>query len=363
MDNISIAIVSDDAEYNRALSRSLISVSRDLSVTAFGSMQFVSNWNRHRGRKPYYETFDIVLWAGEEIRDAYGDNILFLTDRESDEEIDYTNNRFSLYKYRSGRSIAKAIFDIYSHLFGGRVLKMKDKDMRIVAFASFIGGSGCTTAAMAAARELCRFRSRRVLYLSLEDVESTEDYFTEMQDRGSIGEYLYRLLGDRSALPGNREGVPILDGFLIKDKFGLEAFRPTGAGNPLRELEEEEMDCFLGAVTGCGRFDTIIIDMGSCITGAGIRAMEEADSICIVETPGSSGTRREKYKSRLAGMPDFEAKTVEVVNMWEGSGTGENANSICIRRAAGEAGRREEILLEGTIQKDIEGLVDFLLAR
>ena len=92
MDNISIAIVSDDAEYNRALSRSLISVSRDLSVTAFGSMQFVSNWNRHRGRKPYYETFDIVLWAGEEIRDAYGDNILFLTDRESDEEIDYTNN-------------------------------------------------------------------------------------------------------------------------------------------------------------------------------------------------------------------------------------------------------------------------------
>ncbi|MGN0702722.1 MAG: hypothetical protein ACI4KL_06075 [Lentihominibacter sp.] len=363
MDNISIAIVSDDAEYNRALSRSLISVSRDLSVTSFGSMQFVSNWNAHRGRKPYYETFDIVLWAGEEIRDAYGDNIIFLTDRESDEEIDYTVNRFSIYKYRSGRSIAKVIFDIYSHLFGGRVLKMKDKDLRIVAFASSGGGSGCTTVAMAAARELCRFRSRRVLYLSLEDVESTEDYFTEPNDKGTVGEYLYRLLGDRTSLIGDREGMPFLEGFLIKDKFGLETFRPTGAGNPLRELPEAEMDCFLGAVTGCGRFDTIIIDMGSCITGAGIRAMEESDSICIVSQPGSSRTRMGKYKGRLAGITDFEAKTVEVVNMWEGSGSGENANSIFIRRVTGETGRNGEILMEGILQKDVEGLVDLLLAR
>lgn len=255
------------------------------------------------------------------------------------------------------------MYTVISSGGGGRILKIKDKDMRIIAFASFSGGSGCTTVAMAAARELCRFRNRKVLYLSMEDVESTEDYFTEMQDRGSIGEFLYRLLGERSALPGSKEGVPFPEGYLIKDKFGIEAFKPTGAGNPLRELEEEEMDCFLGAVTGCGRFDTIIIDMGSCITGAGLRAMKEAESICMVSGPNSSMARRQKYISRIAGITDHDAKTIEVVNMWEGGGSGEGTKSICIRRAAGEPGRMQEILLEGTIQKDVEGLVDYLLAR
>lgn len=335
MDNITIAIVSDDAEYNRALSRSIVSVSRDIEVTVFGSMQFVSSWSEYQGRVPYYETFDIVLWSGEEVSGVYGDNIVFLTDKKSDAGLDYSNNRFALYKYSSGRSIASAAFDIYSHLSGHSTLKLKNGDMRIIGFASFSGGAGCTTIAMAAGRELCRFRNRKVLYLSMEDVESTEEYLQDTNGAKTIGEYLYRLLGKRAGLPGRSKEIPFPDGFLIKDMFGLEGFRPSGARNPLRELSEDEMDMFLGAMTGCGRFDTILIDFGSCLTEAAMTAMKEAESICLISKSDSQQSRRRNYLNQISCVEDVNGKIIQVMNTWD----------------------------EGKLEGEVEGIVDMLLAR
>ena len=69
-----------------------------------------------------------------------------------------------------------------------------------------------------------------------------------------MGRYLYHLFHKMAGEDVISE-MPFLDGYVIRDEFGLETFAPTRGRNPLRELDPEEFSLFLDSLMQSGRYD------------------------------------------------------------------------------------------------------------
>lgn len=293
MENLKIAVVSPDEAYNRVFCMSLLQACRQIEAKAYTTRQFILNWADYEGPGAFYDCFDLVLWAGDEISDSYGDNIVYLTDRLSLTGMDYAAGKFAIYRYSPSGTIIAQIFDIYSHLTGRGFPLVKRNDVRLIAFASYCGGSGCTTAARAVAQELTRFHGKRVFCISLEDVESAGEFMTVPDGIKTEGEFLYRLLGK-----GNR---PFLDSYMVSDAFGVCSFAPPAGRNPLGELSADDMRNLLAALMDSGRFDVIIADLSTCLTDAATAVMEVAERICVTAKAAEPGARERGYMGQLAG--------------------------------------------------------------
>ena len=291
MEYLNIAVVSPDEAYNRTFCMSLLHACRQIEATSYITRQFVLDWAEYEGPGAFYDCFDLILWAGEEISDSYGDNIVYLAEQQSLAEMDYAGNRFSLYKYSPAGTIVAEVFDIYTHLTGRQFSLVRRDDVKVFAFASCCGGSGCTTLTRAFCQEMARFRGKRVLCISLEVVESAGDFVPAAEGIKTEGEFLYRLLGK-----GTR---PFLDSYLVKDAFGVCSFLPPKGRNPLGELTREDMNTLLAALMDSGRFDVIAVDLSTCLSEAAVAVMDTAERICLIAKTTGPETREESYRNQL----------------------------------------------------------------
>ena len=309
MENLRIAVVSPDEAYNRAFCMSLLHSCRQIDATAFTSKQFIRQWADYKGRGAFYDNYDLILWAGDEIRDHYGDNIVYLTDRLSLAGMDYTSSMFSIYKYSPTGTVLASLFDIYSHLTGRGFSLVKRDGVRLFAFASYCGGSGCTTIARSVAQELSRFHGRKVLCICLEDVESAAEFVSVPEGIRSEGEFLYRLLGK-----GN---LPFFDPYLVKDDFGVCSFVPPEGRNPLCELPAEDMRKLISAIMDSGVFDTVVADLSTGLTDAACAIMEAAERVCVTAKTEDTCAREKHYMNQLEADcgEDIKGKVIRAVNI------------------------------------------------
>ena len=356
MEILNIAVVSSDEAYNKALCVSLVSACRQMEVTSFTSRQFVLEWASYQGNGAFYDQFDLILWAGDEISDSYGDNIIYLTDRASLVNMDYEGRKFCIYKYSPAGSLAALIFDIYSHLTGRKVPLVKRDQVGIFAFASYCGGTGLTTLARSVCQELTRFYGKRILYLSLEDVDSTCSFLKTPEGVKSEGEFLYRLLG--------REKMPFLEPYLVRDVFGVSSFAPPKGRNPLGELSKEDMQVLLSALMDSGLFDTLVADLSTCLTEASVAVMEPAERIIIVAGTTNPGMREQNYMKQLKGSLGQEAqrRIMRVENKVQGGNN--DAAGIRVRKTPDGQEPDLSAPLEGEFGKDVSmltaGLINML---
>lgn len=320
MEYMKIAVVTDDRAYGEAVCRSLLIGNRNFDLALYGSTDFCKRWQQ--GGQTYREGFDLILWDAEGLERIYGGNLVWLTERVSQAVPEAkasfsmrqeagtakeappsrgtdasSENRFTIYKYSTSSAMVAAIFGIYSRLTGRRPAGTRPERVEIFAFVSWQGGCGCTTLAMAMGQELVRFYRKRVLYLSLEGTESTVLYMEVPEGMKTAGEYLYHLMtdagpgGSRSpgqsethSSPGTAGAAPFLEGYLVRDSYGMEAFAPADSCNPVSIAGREEIRRLLSALMESGRFDTILLDTG-CGTGEAVReALRFADRICLVSS-------------------------------------------------------------------------------
>ena len=295
MESLNIAVVSPDEAYNKVFCMSLLDACRQISVTAYTTKEFVLQW-ADCDDGTYDEHYDLILWAGSEVSDSYGGCVVYLTDRASQVNIDHGNSRYALYKYSRADAIAAAVYDIYAHLTGRQALLVKRNNVRLIAFASYCGGIGCTTICRAVSQELARFRGRRVMYISLEDVASASDFLPLQESYASgiiktEGEYLYRLLGKNT--------VPFLEPYLMKDPFGVCSFAPTAGKNPMRELSDEEMQRLLASLMDSGTFDVVAVDLSTSLGEGAMTVCRAADRICLIAKAEEPRMRENHYLRQL----------------------------------------------------------------
>lgn len=300
MEHITIALVSDDQAYGKALGLGLLHVCRSFLIRLFTPQQFLQD--------DHESSFDLVLWDGEapeelseemtEKLNAEQENILKLVEKPSMIKKDFHKKEFCLYRYSCAQAFVADLFEIYGKLTGRRPVNVVRQNVRIFAFTSWEGGAGCTTAAVSVGRELCRYHQKKVLYLSLEEVESTENFFSSYSGAKSLGRYLYHLFHDREGEEQPPQ-LPFLDGYVIRDEFGLEAFAPTRGRNPLRELEPEEFFLFLESLMNSGRYDTILLDVGSALSSLDLASIELAEKVCLIAAAQGSTFREAQYMQYL----------------------------------------------------------------
>ncbi len=289
MENIFIAIVTDDKEYARSLSLGMLNVCRGFIIRIFTAEEFLT----------VKKEYDLVLWDGNEVSRVYGGRIIYLAEKPSEVAKNLAEKRFSIYKYSTAAAIVAAVFEIYEALTGRRAVNLRKQDVRIFAFTSCRGGTGCTTITMAAAQEMCRFQGKNVLYLSFEELESTGEYMRNDAGIKGAAVYLYELFNKtyigQPNIGTSTECIPFLDKYIIRDDFGVEAFAPGYGRNPLRELNVGELNKFLASLIDSGRFDVILMDMGQWLSKTAIKCLELAEKIIVVNDMKISGMRYDSY--------------------------------------------------------------------
>ncbi|MDD6191061.1 MAG: hypothetical protein PUB75_05680 [Firmicutes bacterium] len=363
METISVAIVSSDMEYAKALGAGMINVYRDFAIRIADSRDFVKEWVEYKGKEVYYKKYDVVLWADREAGSVYGDNIVWMTDKISETRKDRRNRKFAIYKYSSAQATVAAVFDIYMMLTGRRAVNIRKDSIGIYGFSSWQGGCGCTTAALAFAQEMQRFRGKKVMYISLETIESTGLYFPEVEGCRTTAEYLYRLLKekDNGILPAEKGNeIPFLDSYIVRDLYGVEAFAPARGMNPLPGLKEKDMQCLIASIADSGRYDVLTIDLGTCVTEAALAAGRLAEKIICVTEEKDVTAREGQYMNHVMCMTHDGSndKMIRVVNKCNEKD--EKENLYISRNLSIVKGEIKEVLLDGEFGNDIRKLADVI---
>ena len=344
MEYMNLAIVTDEAPYGRALSRSILIGNQNAEVSIFGCEAFCLQWKA--GGEKFRSGFDLVLWDWRGLEKVYGGNIVWLTERREPS----AENRYKIYKYADSAEMTARIFEIYQRLTGRKPAGPRPASVEVTAFASWQGGCGCTTLAFAAGQELAQTYRRRVLYISLEGFESTGEYIDGQGSVRTPGEYLYHLFCQSPKGTPTAAGT-FLEEYLIRDAYGIAAFAPATGRNPLADLSGEDMGRLLPALMGSGQFDGILLDIGDSCSEAAREALQYANRICLVSVR-NEGERESKYRDFLQyGVSiDEPERIISVRNRCLKPEDG----VICIsERTAGD----RRLLLEDSFGRDIHNLV------
>lgn len=300
MENIKLAIITADREYGRALGLALVDVYKNFTVTLFKSVPVHTD----------LESYDLILKDGFD--EAFiGQNKILLVEKPSMIDRDYERKHFCLYKYNNVRQIASELLFIYSVLTGRKAIPLQNQNAKIVLFGAFSGGTGCTSAAIACSRELKRFHDKKVLYLSMEEIESTLEYMEAFPEGKSISEYLYYLFDS------DQQGAfPFLESFLICDAYGVDAFLPSPGRNVLKSLSGREMQYFIRAVLDTGQYDFLVIDAGESLDKATLTCYEMADNICMIDREGSGNYRENRIMEYMVFSKgtDIADRMAKVIN-------------------------------------------------
>lgn len=356
MEHIKLAIVTDDGAYGEALSRALLIGNKGFDLSLFSCGGFCSRWEA--GGELFTGGYDLILWDQEGVDHLAGGCFVRLTEYRS--ETGAEEDRPVIYKYDPMEVMTGEIFRIYEAKTGRRPAGSRPSRIDVFAFAGWQGGCGCTSLCMALGQELIRCYQRRVLYLSLEGIESTPLYMETRPGMRGAGEFLYRLHADEHGRP------PFLEGYLVKNDAGVEAFAPSAGCNPLSIAAAEEMERLISALMNSGRFDTILIDTGTAMGGAAREALTEADRILLVSS-AEEPAREERYWSflRYGGESDLREKVIRVRNRCPeyGGHTPEAASNDGEVRVAAAQTSVAGIIIEGRFAKDIHRLAEVCYNR
>jgi len=134
----------------------------------------------------------------------------------------------------------------------------------LICIYSFSGGLGTSCSAIGIGRELARYRSEQVMYLSLEDAEDAclfPSGLCAMRAEEALYRYL-RLLN----IGAGREGfVKLFRAAAARDEYGLYRLAPDECAGSLASLAPEELYSFLYHASASLGLSRIVLDLGTRI--------------------------------------------------------------------------------------------------
>jgi len=309
METIKLVILLQDKDYAFALGEALsvfnnkfiitvLSSENPFDVSDAGSQEAVNNdfslqeaANKDVANKEAANKFDLLIldfaFANSLEKFAKDKRTIRLSESRADCVKDLESMTFVLYKFVSVQDLATELLLYYSLLTGKGNFTQLNENMRIISFCSAKGGVGKTTIALGVGQALRRYYAKSVLYLSLEEIESTLLYMKKREDGLDLSAYLYYLFK-----PGGNK--PDAEAFMIGDKFGIKAFVPSMGKNELRELTAEQKTAFLQELATSGTYDYILVDMGESLFEEARRILNISNRIIVVSEFSTIENVREK---------------------------------------------------------------------
>lgn len=303
--NISIAVADQDSEYRERLAEALGQYG-ELSVHRFTD---VGKFQEAMEEKQ----FDIALFdpdLSEEKLSFPGVRLPVLLYSDGARQAGWYAEFAKVEKYQRISAIYKELIRMYAEKAGYSAEFDYSEKTFAAAVYSPIGGSGKTTAALAAAAGLTA-AGKSVLFVSLEPLNSSvcvnpggEEGMVELLDAVSRENVNFELML-KGMMKQGMDGIFYVDGF--ERLADYEAVTET-------EIEE-----VLKRIRRCGLFDAMVLDLGSCPDAAVQKALQFADRIVLVERPGETAAARMDLFYRQALANEHKGKFVRLLNFAESS--------------------------------------------
>ena len=254
MAKISLVIVEPDRPYITSLTDFFSERYGDkLKITCFTEVQYLEKYFQKNKK------IDILLIKPEmyyeEIPKQLIRNIIILSGKKDLTEF---KGYPIVKKYQTGEELYKELLNIYTTNNSGvdQILENSNKEVSITTVYSPIGGIGKTTIAIALALTLCKL-SKAVLYLNLEDIQSTPAFFNCTCSR-NLSDLLY-FVKDR-----NDKFQEKLQTIVLKDiTSGLNYFGPVDSVLDIEDLNSEDTKFLMESLYKTNRYEYIIIDLSS----------------------------------------------------------------------------------------------------
>lgn len=289
LSTIKIVIADADKDYLDSLADYLISChSESFKITAFSSADSLKEYLLGPGQNQ-----DIIL-AGpgfyEMIKDQLEGPVVLLSPlRALDGE--YQEKR--IFKYQTGEMIVNALLQFMSKERSGDKAAASGRKTKIIAVYSPLGGSGKTTVALGASI-LSSWGGMKVFYLNLESISSTRFILAGNNEQG-LSHVLYYVKESKDNLLQKLERAKCIDPL-----YKIHYYLPTVSILDLTEDMAEEIRTLLVCLKGSGQYDSIFIDLDSCLNSNNLSVLEEADEILIVAVQSPlSGERLEFMEKQL----------------------------------------------------------------
>ena len=112
MENISIAVITDNTEYGRAFGLSILNIYRSFIISIFNKDEFLDRAKAKIDGNSYAafgRQYDLILWDGKEVQDIYRGNIVFMTEKPAFAVKNFYENKYSIYKYDPAQDMVGSI--------------------------------------------------------------------------------------------------------------------------------------------------------------------------------------------------------------------------------------------------------------
>lgn len=288
MDNISIAIITEDIEYGETLGACLGYYRRDFIVSLFQAKDL---------HDFSFSDYDIILLDGQtndsKVKDIH--TIIQLCEKKSASVIDLEKGSRKIWRYEK---VDNMISDIIYILNNNNILNSSNEkiisasraqNIQVMGFISSCGGAGCSSITWAFLQELRRFYKKKVLYISLEEIESSSEFIKPNDFRRYSDEFIYKVVGSKKT-----DGISVcMDSFLCSDEYGVKALIPFRGRNMLKTLNTEDLAQFLDVLKKSCEFDVIAIDFGCGMSMPVTDNYKICDKLCFI-----TDATRKKSKDR-----------------------------------------------------------------
>jgi len=253
MDAVKLTIFSTDKDYSLALSEALSSIMENFIIE-------VCENEKELSEERYFDLLLLDCNDDETNKKFSGDTkVIRLSESRTGVFKNLDTPEFVLYKYSSAKEFTSDILLYCSMLTGKNNYVRSDIESKVIAFCGGAGGVGKTVTTFGTGQALRRYYAKSVLYISMEEIESTLMYIQDREDGFGLCEYLYYLFKNDNRKPDH-------EAFMIFNKYGIGAFRPDKGRNMLRELDTDKLNLFFKEVSKGGVYDYILVDMGECFS-------------------------------------------------------------------------------------------------
>lgn len=241
MDFIRIGLYTKDEDYGEMLSKRL---------TQFYPYFFVTLLTENMLSDPNFrDQYDLVLIDG--LKEALKGKYVGLVNHRNLVLLKEDSLEYKLYKYGNVREIVKHLLFIYGRLTGNATAYLPNSMTRIITFSGSRGGAGTSSIAKSTANYLVRFKEKKVLYLSLEELL----FQKPNSEQKGLDEFIYYYREDRPT-------ATYLDCYMVENIWKTWSFNSSLGKNPLKELEAKELQKLISFIQEHGAFDYICVDCG-----------------------------------------------------------------------------------------------------
>ncbi len=270
MNSERVCFVDANKEYMNAIERYIINNCGQINVTFISSAAKLLGVLEDRESKSYILLISENMYT-EELQKYGLQKIVLLTENVIDDK----GSLPTIYKYQSGEKLLAEIVSLFDDGSNKRKFNRMSESTKVVGIYSPIGGAGKTTVAVILSM-LAAYREKRVLYLNLEDIPSTSNYFKGTEG-GDLSKMIYYLRKKRKTVQDSILKIQQLD-----SKHNVYFFAPADNVDDLSSMSIDEYTLLLESICKTEQFDYVFIDFSTELSAKKKAMLNACDKVLLI---------------------------------------------------------------------------------